>query len=59
MMAEFSGPIKASELAKENGGKFVVEVEYVIDWRFRLGLWLMKLGARLMGCDFATREKAG
>lgn len=44
-------PIKMSDLVRDEGGKMTFNVELVLirDWRYRLGLWLMKLGARICG----------
>jgi hypothetical protein len=41
---------KASEAI--GGAEFTIHVQLHLDWRFQLGLWLVKLGIRLMGAKF-------
>jgi hypothetical protein len=42
-MAEFT----ASDLMSD--AEFTMHVRLRFDWRFRLGMWLVKIGVRLMG----------
>ncbi len=42
-----NGTFCASELMSD--ADVTINVTLVMDWRFRLGLWLMRLGARIMG----------
>ncbi len=41
--------ITASEALRENRAELVVTVKMVRDWRFRLGLWLIKMGCKIIG----------
>jgi hypothetical protein len=49
--------VKASELMKGTIMTVDVSIDLVIDWRFRLGFWVMKLGARLMGSSLKAGDR--
>lgn len=45
---------KMSELARDM--TLTVHIRIIHDWRFRLGLWLVRIGARLAGFAVRTTE---
>lgn len=48
------GRIKASDLMKDC--EMTIDVVVIHDWRFRLGLWAMKLGARIMSSTLKAND---
>jgi hypothetical protein len=48
--------IRISDLIKR--GTFVVRVRLVRDWRFRVGLWLVGLGVRVLRCRLRIERES-
>lgn len=51
-------PIRMSDLVRDRDGKmtFTVHAVLIRDWRFRLGLQLMKWGARVAGYRVEVKD---
>jgi hypothetical protein len=42
-------PVFKFSASDDEDAEFTMHVQLHLDWRFQLGLWLVKIGVRLMG----------
>jgi len=48
---------KASEMLRDGRAELALQVRVIKDWRFRLGLWMVRVGARLAGFAVSRTEE--